>query len=152
VEPLAPVEPVVPGDPVAPVGPVGPGTGVGTGTTTGGVTTTGFSQALKASAVSTAETMILYFMGIPFVCGKNDLRVKFGVHSILLLDSKLQGHLVPFDSAHNPVVCWVTWPSLSHFNVFSGVSCSYVRWRTERAIRRVNTSLLLASSSKVIGA
>jgi hypothetical protein len=112
VEPVAPVEPVDPvdpGDPVAPVGPAGPGTGVGTGTTTGGgVTTTGLSQALNASAVSTAETMILYFMGIPFVGGKNDLRARRSSNWIVPFDSKVFGQSIPFVSAHNPAFCQVT--------------------------------------------
>jgi len=71
VAPVPPVDPVSPGDPVdpvkplapvAPVGPAGPGTGT---VTTVGVTTVGFSHALNASATSTAENIIEYFMGIP---------------------------------------------------------------------------------------
>jgi hypothetical protein len=70
VDPVAPVSPVAPVDPVAPVGPAGPGTGTagpGTGiATTGlGVTTVGFSHAVNASAITTAESIIEYFMGIP---------------------------------------------------------------------------------------
>jgi len=52
-----------PVDPVAPVGPAGPGTGAVT--TAAGVTTVGLSHALKASAISTAENAIEYFMRIP---------------------------------------------------------------------------------------
>src|ERR1017187_8690343 len=55
-----------PVDPVAPVGPAGPGTG--TVTTAAGVTTVGLSHALNASAISTAENTIEYFMRIPFDC------------------------------------------------------------------------------------
>jgi hypothetical protein len=55
-----------PVDPVAPVGPAGPG--AGTVTTAAGVTTGGLSHALKASAISTAENAIGYFMRIPFDC------------------------------------------------------------------------------------
>lgn len=57
---------VVVSDPVAPVGPAGPG--AGTVTTAAGVTTGGLSHALKASAISTAENAIGYFMRIPFDC------------------------------------------------------------------------------------
>jgi hypothetical protein len=75
VDPVAPVlpdAPVDPVDPVAPVGPAGPGTagpGTGTVTTAAGVTTAvGLSHALNASAISTAENIIEYFMKIPFDC------------------------------------------------------------------------------------
>jgi hypothetical protein len=61
---VAPVDPVDPVEPVAPVGPAGPGTV----TTVAGVTTVGRSHALKASAISTAENTIEYFMRIPFHC------------------------------------------------------------------------------------
>src|SRR5665811_1731022 len=55
-----------PVDPVAPVGPAGPGTG--TVTTAAGVTTVGLSHALNASAITTVENTIEYFMRIPFDC------------------------------------------------------------------------------------
>jgi hypothetical protein len=58
VDPVAPVDPVVP---VAPAGPAGPGTV----TTAAGVTTVGLSQALKVSAINTAENIIDYFITIP---------------------------------------------------------------------------------------
>ena len=54
-------------DPVAPVAPTGPGAGTVT-TAAGGGTTVGLSHALKASAISTAEDAIEYFMRIPFDC------------------------------------------------------------------------------------
>jgi hypothetical protein len=57
------------GDPVNPAAPVGPaGAGAGTVTTAGGFTAVGLSHALNASAISTAENTIGYFMGIPFDC------------------------------------------------------------------------------------
>ena len=62
VEPMEPVEPVEPVDPVAPVAPVAP---AGPGTVTTGVTTGCLSQALRARAANTAETMIKYFIKIP---------------------------------------------------------------------------------------
>jgi hypothetical protein len=69
VLPVDPVSPVDPVDPVAPVGPAGPGTGTGTATTGAGVTTVaGLSHALNASAITTAENIIEYFMRIPFDC------------------------------------------------------------------------------------
>jgi hypothetical protein len=49
-----------PVDPVAPVGPAGPG--MGTVTTATGFTTVGLSHALKASAISSAENTVEYFM------------------------------------------------------------------------------------------
>ena len=56
-----------PVDPVAPVGPAGPGTG--TVTTAAGVTTVGaLSHAPNASAITTAENIIEYFMRIPLDC------------------------------------------------------------------------------------
>jgi len=64
VEPVEPVEPAEPVDPVAPVAPAGPGTA----TTAAGVTTVGLSHALNASAITTAENTIEYFMRIPFDC------------------------------------------------------------------------------------
>jgi hypothetical protein len=68
-DPVEPVEPVEPVDPVAPVAPAGPGTaGPGTATTAAGVTTVGLSHALNASAITTAENTIEYFMRIPFDC------------------------------------------------------------------------------------
>src|ERR1035437_6198862 len=70
VDPVAPVSPVDPGAPVAPVNPVAPvgpaGPGTGSVTTGAGVTTGFLSQALIASAISTAENIIEYFMRIPF--------------------------------------------------------------------------------------
>ena len=57
---------VDPLDPAAPVGPAGAGTG--TVTTAGGLTTVGLSHALNASAISTAENTVEYFMRIPFEC------------------------------------------------------------------------------------
>jgi len=71
VFPVAPVSPVAPFSacaPVAPVAPVGPA-GPGTATGTAGVTTVvGLSHALNASAISTAENIIEYFMRIPLDC------------------------------------------------------------------------------------
>ena len=56
VDPVAPVDPL---DPVAPVAPAGPGV----------VTTVvGLSHALNASAISTAENIIEYFIRIPLEC------------------------------------------------------------------------------------
>jgi len=67
---------VVVGDPVDPVAPVGPaGAGAGTVTTAGGFTTVGLSHALNASAISTAENTIGYFMGIPFDCFTKTVQV-----------------------------------------------------------------------------
>jgi hypothetical protein len=65
VAPVVPVAPVSPVEPVAPVGPAGPGTG--TAITVAGVTTVGLSHALKASAISTAENTIEYFIRITFL-------------------------------------------------------------------------------------
>src|SRR5476651_10183 len=73
VDPVAPVPPADPADPVNPVDPVDPEApvapaGPGTATTAAGVTTVGLSHALNASAISTAENTIEYFMRIPFDC------------------------------------------------------------------------------------
>jgi hypothetical protein len=67
VAPVPPADPVVPVDPVDPVAPVAPA-GPGTATTAAGVTTVGLSHALNASAITTAENTIEYFMRIPFDC------------------------------------------------------------------------------------
>ena len=57
---------VDPLDPAAPVGPAGAGTG--TVTAAGGLTTVCLSHALNASAISTAENTVEYFMRIPSDC------------------------------------------------------------------------------------
>ena len=49
-----------PVDPMAPVWPAGPG--IGTVTTAAGFTTVGLSHALNASAISSAENTVEYFM------------------------------------------------------------------------------------------
>lgn len=68
VLPVAPASPVAPVAPSAPAGPAGPGTATGTGTVTtvAGAGGSVLLQAPIARAISTDDSIIEYFMRIPF--------------------------------------------------------------------------------------
>jgi hypothetical protein len=68
VFPVAPVFPVFPVFPVAPVFPVDPVAPVAPADPEGVTTVVGLSHALNASASSTAENIIEYFIRIPLEC------------------------------------------------------------------------------------
>jgi hypothetical protein len=102
VPPDAPVDPVDPVEPVAPVAPAGPGTAI----TAAGVTTVGLSHALNATAVSTAENTIAYFMRIPFDClTKNRSPGQKCGHPELQFQITPYRDAFPFAGAHNGRRC-----------------------------------------------